>query len=111
MKTLLLAVAVVAFVCLGSADQLGLGRQQTDWGQGQAKGPPHGFCIQCNQKTCSNCFIGQRCLPYHMTCYTLYKPDENCELKWAVKGCAKTCPTARPGERVKCCTGASCNSD
>uniref|UniRef100_A0A481MQL6 Three-Finger Toxin 09 n=1 Tax=Boiga dendrophila TaxID=46286 RepID=A0A481MQL6_BOIDE len=111
MKTLLLALAVVAFVCLGAADQLGLGRQRIDWEQGQAIGPPHGFCTQCNRKTCSNCFIGQRCPAYHRTCYTLYKPDENGELKWAVKGCAKTCPTARPGERVKCCTEVNCNSD
>uniref|UniRef100_A0A481MQL5 Three-Finger Toxin 10 n=1 Tax=Boiga dendrophila TaxID=46286 RepID=A0A481MQL5_BOIDE len=108
MKTLLLAVAVVAFVCLGSADQLGLGRQQTDWGQGQAKGPPFTLCFHCNRKTSSHCSTVYRC--YSRWCYTLYKRDENGELKWAVKGCTDTCPTAGPNERVKCCRPPNCNS-
>nr|P0C603.1 RecName: Full=Boigatoxin-A [Boiga dendrophila] len=47
----------------------------------QAIGLPHTACIQCNRKTSSKCLSGQICLPYHMTCYTLYKPDENGELK------------------------------
>nr|A7X3V0.1 RecName: Full=Toxin 3FTx-Tel4; Flags: Precursor [Telescopus dhara]ABU68486.1 3FTx-Tel4 [Telescopus dhara] len=109
MKTLLLALVVVAFMCLGSADQLGLGSQRIDWEQGQAIGPPHGLCVQCDRKTCKNCFKSERCQPYNRICYTLYKPDENGEMKWAVKGCAKTCPSAKPGERVKCCSSPRCN--
>uniref|UniRef100_A0A0B8RS42 Three-finger toxin 3c n=1 Tax=Philothamnus irregularis TaxID=1899461 RepID=A0A0B8RS42_9SAUR len=109
MKTLLLALAVVAFVCLGSADQLGLGRPRIGWGQGQAVGPPFTLCFECNRETCSNCFKDNRCPPYHRTCYTLYRPDGNGEMKWAVKGCAKKCPTAQPGESVQCCNTPKCN--
>nr|ANN23946.1 three finger toxin 3 [Trimorphodon lambda] len=110
MKTLLVALVVVAFVCLGSADQLGIGREQIDQGQRQVIGPPYGICFQCNRKSCSDCFKPKRCPIYHTTCYTLYKPNGNGE-EWAVKGCAKTCPTARPGERVKCCRTRECNND
>nr|ANN23943.1 three finger toxin [Boiga nigriceps] len=109
MKTLLLALAVVALVCLGSADQLGLGRQRIDWGQGQAVGPSFTLCSECNRNTPSRCSTDHRC--YRGWCYTLYKPDENCELKWAVKGCAEKCPTEGPNERVKCCRSPNCNSD
>nr|C0HJD3.1 RecName: Full=Fulgimotoxin; Short=FTx [Oxybelis fulgidus] len=74
----------------------------------QAIGPPFGLCFQCNQKTSSDCFNAKRCPPFHRTCYTLYKPDGGEE--WAVKGCAKGCPTAGPDERVKCCHTPRCNN-
>uniref|UniRef100_A0A6G1S330 Three-Finger Toxin 05 n=1 Tax=Boiga nigriceps TaxID=1867089 RepID=A0A6G1S330_9SAUR len=109
MKTLLLALAVVAFVCLGSADQLGLGRQRIGWGQGQAVGLPFTLCFKCNRMTSSDCSTASRC--YRGSCYTLYKLDERLGEKWAVKGCAETCPTAGPNERVKCCRSPRCNDD
>nr|ANN23936.1 three finger toxin 1 [Boiga cynodon] len=109
MKTLLLALVVVAFVCLGSADQLGLGRQRIDWQQGQAVGLPFTLCFECDRKTSSDCSTAHRC--YRGSCYTLYKPGENGGEKWAVKGCARKCPTAGPNERAKCCSSPRCNSD
>uniref|UniRef100_A0A346CIA0 Sulditoxin subunit A n=1 Tax=Spilotes sulphureus TaxID=1899469 RepID=3NBA_SPISL len=111
MKTLLLALAVVVLVCLGSANQLGLGRQQIDRRQRQAIGPPYGLCFQCDRKTSPDCSTAKKCPWYHTTCYTLYKPDDACGEEWAVKGCAKTCPTAGPYERVKCCYKPECNND
>uniref|UniRef100_A0A346CIB3 Sulditoxin subunit B n=1 Tax=Spilotes sulphureus TaxID=1899469 RepID=3NBB_SPISL len=111
MKTLLLALAVVVLVCLGSANELGLGRQQIDRGRRQAIGPPYGICYQCNRKSCRDCFNPKRCPSYHTMCYTLYKPNENGAEEWAVKGCARKCPTAGPNERVNCCRGRDCNND
>uniref|UniRef100_A0A0B8RSZ3 Three-finger toxin 10d n=1 Tax=Philothamnus irregularis TaxID=1899461 RepID=A0A0B8RSZ3_9SAUR len=102
MKTLLLALAVVAFVCLGSANQQGRGRK-----------PPidlHSrYCFQCTpENRWYKCPQATRCTGIANKCYTLYKRDEN-EEKWAVKNCAYTCPTAGPDERVKCCFYNGCN--
>uniref|UniRef100_A0A0B8RZX3 Three-finger toxin 4c n=1 Tax=Philothamnus irregularis TaxID=1899461 RepID=A0A0B8RZX3_9SAUR len=103
MKTLLLALAVVAFVCLGSANQQGRGRK-----------PPldlHSrYCFQCTPENHSyKCPTAEKCPGMRTKCYTLYKRDENGEEKWAVKDCAYTCPTAGPDERVKCCFHNRCN--
>nr|A7X3S0.1 RecName: Full=Toxin 3FTx-Tri2; Flags: Precursor [Trimorphodon biscutatus]ABU68477.1 3FTx-Tri2 [Trimorphodon biscutatus] len=111
MKTLLLALVVLAFVCLGSADQVGLGKEQIDRGRRQAIGPPFTRCSQCNRNRSPQCFIEDRCTPGDFTCYTVYKPNGNGGEDWVVKGCAKTCPTAGPGERVKCCYSPRCNKN
>uniref|UniRef100_A0A346CIB2 Sulmotoxin 1 n=1 Tax=Spilotes sulphureus TaxID=1899469 RepID=3NB1_SPISL len=107
MKTLLLALAVVVLVCLGSANELGLGRQRVDRRRRQAVGAPYGLCFQCNQKSSRDCLNPKRCPYFHRTCYTLY----NSGGQWTVKGCAKMCPTAGPNERVKCCYKPECNND
>uniref|UniRef100_A0A481MQJ6 Three-Finger Toxin 08 n=1 Tax=Boiga dendrophila TaxID=46286 RepID=A0A481MQJ6_BOIDE len=101
MKTLLLALAVVAFVCLGSADQLGLARQPN---------PLSSRCFECTAENFwPKCLSTKQCpVGYHM-CYTLFKPHEKLGTKWAVKGCAKTCPTAGPNEIVNCCLTHECN--
>uniref|UniRef100_A0A481MQK7 Three-Finger Toxin 01 n=1 Tax=Boiga dendrophila TaxID=46286 RepID=A0A481MQK7_BOIDE len=101
MKTLLLALAVVAFVCLGSADQ-----------QRRKKKPDlhNTYCFQCTAENhWYKCPSAARCTGISNKCYTLYKLDENGGKKWAVKGCAFTCPTAGPGEKVKCCLYNGCN--
>uniref|UniRef100_A0A6G1S2M3 Three-Finger Toxin 01 n=1 Tax=Boiga nigriceps TaxID=1867089 RepID=A0A6G1S2M3_9SAUR len=101
MKTLLLALAVVAFVCLGSADQLGLRRPLISHSQ---------YCFQCTTESLwHKCSRSEQCPGMHTKCYTLYKLDENGEEKWAAKGCAYSCPTPGPGERVKCCFYNGCN--
>uniref|UniRef100_A0A346CIB0 Sulmotoxin 2 n=1 Tax=Spilotes sulphureus TaxID=1899469 RepID=3NB2_SPISL len=84
MKTLLLALAVVAFMCLDSVYPLN--------------------CFQCNRETWWKCSEAKRCRLGNK-CYNLYNSDG----KWTVKGCAQTCPTAGPDERVKCCYISECN--
>nr|ABU68479.1 3FTx-Tel2 [Telescopus dhara] len=92
MKTLLLALAVVAFMCLGS-------------------GESSHRCFQCNHKTLQGCATPKPCKESYNTCYTVYVPEKNGELKWYMKACGRMRPTARYREIVKCCNTQECNND
>nr|ACR78487.1 putative long chain neurotoxin 29b [Drysdalia coronoides] len=84
MKTLLLTLVVVTIVCLDLGDSL-------------------------------ICYLGynnpQTCAPGQNLCYTKKWCDAFCLQRGKViqLGCAATCPTAKPGEDVTCCSRDKCN--
>ncbi|XP_058030382.1 toxin 3FTx-Lei1-like [Ahaetulla prasina] len=87
MKTLLLALAVVAFVCPDSVNPV--------------------VCLQCNSKTYWKCLSPKNCPAGENICYFLRKYDGTSLTDW-VKGCAKKCPIPKAGETVKCCMKKGC---
>nr|A7X3S2.1 RecName: Full=Toxin 3FTx-Tri3; Flags: Precursor [Trimorphodon biscutatus]ABU68478.1 3FTx-Tri3 [Trimorphodon biscutatus] len=111
MKTLLLALVVVAFMCLGSADEVGLGNEQIDRGRRQAIGPPFTRCSKCNRNWSPPFPLGLYTVSHVKSCGGHLSSIGQCGEDWVVKGCAKTCPTAGPGERVKCCYSPRCNKN
>nr|F8J2E1.1 RecName: Full=Long neurotoxin 73; Short=LNTX-73; Flags: Precursor [Drysdalia coronoides]ACR78481.1 putative long chain neurotoxin 73 [Drysdalia coronoides] len=84
MKTLLLTLVVVTIVCLDLGDSL--------------------ICYQAYNTP-------QTCAPGENLCYTKTWCDYWCHVKGKRidLGCAATCPTAKPGEDVTCCSRDKCN--
>nr|ABU68483.1 3FTx-Dis3 [Dispholidus typus] len=91
MKTLLLALVVVAFMCLDSVSSINR-------------------CFQCtSQNYGSKCLSAKKCQRGENTCYTKYKRHKKFGMRWTVKGCSIICPTPRPDEIVNCCYSPECN--
>nr|ABU68481.1 3FTx-Dis2 [Dispholidus typus] len=91
MKTLLLALVVVAFMCLDSVSS-------------------NQLCFQCNEENYwDKCVSATSCPNGESTCYTKYKRHKKFGMRWAVKGCARACPNPQRDEIVNCCYSPECN--
>nr|A8S6B0.1 RecName: Full=Alpha-elapitoxin-As2a; Short=Alpha-EPTX-As2a; AltName: Full=Long neurotoxin 2; Short=LNTX-2; Flags: Precursor [Austrelaps superbus]ABW24176.1 LNTX-2 precursor [Austrelaps superbus] len=84
MKTLLLTLVVVTIVCLDLGD---------------------GLICYVDSKTSRTCPPGEN------VCFTETWCDARCSLlgKRVDLGCAATCPTAKPGVDITCCSTDKCN--
>ncbi|XP_058030381.1 toxin 3FTx-Lei1-like [Ahaetulla prasina] len=87
MKTLLLALAVVAFVCPDSVNPL--------------------TCPQCDASSAAKCLLPMECPAGENICYFLWKYEGTLITDW-VRGCASECPIPKAGETVECCKKNEC---
>uniref|UniRef100_A0A481MQM5 Three-finger toxin 00 n=1 Tax=Boiga cynodon TaxID=39278 RepID=A0A481MQM5_9SAUR len=84
MKTLLLALVVVAFVCLEP-----------------------GYTIRCHSCTGRLCTTFQNC-PDAQACSQMWNDSDMLKMN-VVKGCADNCTFPAPGQQLQLCAKDNCN--